>query len=284
MGSDWLDHKNSTLRVRPCISSNEELCVFFGDLVVPEAAAVAMLIKAQKVELSAPFLDLHAGHVIPDRADSWFLGEVTVEDICAVAHASGFPLTKDQYNIAKTVVGFEYGLCCINGPGGCGKTILLASCILSRMKYLRGNQKIAFLFPKNDMKFAAVRYLRRCLTQMQPDANVFQIASFGKSSSDFNSESSEILDFEAERHMRVALKVYIDEMEEAIAELDKNAGGTVLGSQSWLEYKALAGKVLTLKAQYLIARGSLLQKMFREVKVFCGTFDSFNTTSVGRNQ
>ena len=139
MGSDWVDSKHSTLRVRPCISSDEDLCVFFGDLVFPEAAAVAMLIKAQSVALSAPFLDLHAGHVSPSivDSDSPFLGKVTLKDICYVANQCGHPLTQDQYAVAKYVVGFKSGFCGLSGPGGCGKTIILASCILSRMKYLR---------------------------------------------------------------------------------------------------------------------------------------------------
>ena len=53
--------------------------MFFGDLVVPESAAVAMLMKAQGVmTLSAPFLDLHKGHAISDsQYQSDFLGNVT---------------------------------------------------------------------------------------------------------------------------------------------------------------------------------------------------------------
>ena len=53
--------------------------VFFGDLVVPGSAAVAMLMKTQgALTLSAPFLDLHKGHAISDPDySSGFLGNVT---------------------------------------------------------------------------------------------------------------------------------------------------------------------------------------------------------------
>ena len=262
------------------------MCVFFGDLVFPEAAAVAMLIKAQSVALSAPFLDLHAGHVSPSSvgSDSPFLGKATLKDICYIARKCGHPLTQDQYAVAKYVVGFKSGFCGLSGPGGCGKTIILASCILSCMKYLQKNEKIAFLSPKNDMKFAAVDYLRRLLSRLQPNADLFQIAGFGRSSADLGSESSYILDAEAERQMRLALKKFTDSMEESIAELANNAGGTVPESDSWCEYKALAGRVLALRAEYVVARGSSLQQMFHKAKVFCGTFDSFNTTFLRRNR
>ena len=175
-----------TLRVRPCISSSEELCVFFGELMLPEASTVSMLIKAQQRNfLSGPFLDLHSGHVEPSvrEPDSYFLGKTTLEEISQVAKACGYPFTRDQHKLAKYVLGFGSGFCGLSGPGGCGKSIILASCILARMRHLRGNQRIAYLFPKNDMKFAAVELLRKLLLRLDKDASVFQIAGFGKSKS-----------------------------------------------------------------------------------------------------
>ena len=57
--------------------------MFFGDTVVPESAAVAMLMKAQgALTLSAPFLDLHKGHAISDPDNSsGFLGNVTERNV-----------------------------------------------------------------------------------------------------------------------------------------------------------------------------------------------------------
>ena len=52
-------------------------------------------------------------------------------------------------------------------------------------------------------------------------------------------------------------------------------------SEPWFKHKALAGEVLTLRAQYLLPRGSWLQQLLRKAKAFCGTVDSFNTTSMG---
>ena len=83
------------------------MCVF-GNLVDPEAAAVAMLIKAQWVELSAPFLDLHAGHVTPYRADCDvpFLENVTLKELCDTAKECSYPLTKGmRLSIGKSLRG-----------------------------------------------------------------------------------------------------------------------------------------------------------------------------------
>ena len=221
-----------------------------------------MLIKAQSFELSAPFLDLHRGHVSSSRSNSPFLGRATLKEVYDVAKQCGYPLTHDQYALAKYVVDFKSGFCGLSAPGGCGKSIILDSCITAYMQHLRGKEKIAFLFPKNDMKFAAVDYLRRLLSRLDPNADVFQIAGFGRSSADLSSESSYILDAEAEQQMRLALKNFTDSMEESIAELANNAGGTVPESDLRLKYKALAGRVLATRAEYVVARGSALQKMF----------------------
>ena len=130
------------------------------------------------------------------------------------------------------------------------------------------------------MKFAAVALLRKLLHQYDEKADVFQIAGFGQSAADSTSESSYILDFEAEEQMRESLQKYTDNLKDIIAEL--TAGNITYKDDNWDHYKWIAGELISKRAKFFVARGLKLQEMFKKAKVFCGTFDTFNSTFVGR--
>ena len=51
--------------------------------------------------------------------------------------------------------------------------------------------------------------------------------------------------------MQLRRKDYIDKIRKGNDELPKDAGDTPAGSGNWFKYRALAGKVLTLRLQYL---------------------------------